>query len=128
MEICTVCYASAGQEVCAICSDPRRDRSLLCVVADTRDLIAIERTHEYRGLYHVLGGVISPLEGIGPDQLRIRDLLRRLERYEVEEVILTMRPQVEGEATALYIQRLLRPLGVPVTRMAHGSLPGGHSG
>ena len=107
MEICTVCYASAGQEVCAICSDPRRDRSLLCVVADTRDLIAIERTHEYRGLYHVLGGVISPLEGIGPDQLRIRDLLRRLERYEVEEVILTMRPQVEGEATALYIQRLL---------------------
>jgi len=128
VEICTVCYASAGQEVCAICSDPRRDRSLLCVVADTRDLIAIERTHEYRGLYHVLGGVISPLEGIGPDQLRIRDLLRRLERYEVEEVILTMRPQVEGEATALYIQRLLRPLGVPVTRMAHGSLPGGHSG
>ena len=103
MEICTVCYASAGQEVCAICSDPRRDRSLLCVVADMRDLIAIERTHEYRGLYHVLGGVISPLEGIGPDQLRIRDLLRRLERYEVEEVILTMRPQVEGEATALYL-------------------------
>jgi len=128
VEICTVCYASPGQEVCAICSDPKSDRSLLCVVADMRDLIAIERTHEYRGLYHVLGGVISPLEGIGPDQLRIRDLLRRLERYEVEEVILTMRPQVEGEATALYIQRLLRPLGVPVTRMAHGSLPGGHSG
>ena len=120
METCTVCYADAGQEICAICSDPKRDHSRLCVIADTRDLIAIERTHEYRGLYHVLGGVISPLEDVGPDQLRLRDLLSRLERDEIKEVIVALGPRVEGEATALYIQRLLRPLGVPVTRMAYG--------
>jgi recombination protein RecR len=120
VETCTVCYAEAGQAVCAICSDRTRDPALLCVVADTRDLIAIERTNEYRGLYHVLGGVISPLDGIGPDQLRIRELLQRLERAEVREVFLATGPQVEGEATALYIHRLLKPLGVRVTNMVYG--------
>jgi recombination protein RecR len=120
VETCTVCYAEAGQAVCAICSDRTRDPALLCVVADTRDLIAIERTNEYHGLYHVLGGVISPLEGIGPDQLRVRELLRRLEQGTVKEVILATGPQVAGEATALYIQRLLKPLGVRVTNMVYG--------
>ncbi len=122
---CSVCYNFTDQEICEICSSPRRDRSLLCVVADPRDLIALERTNEYRGLYHVLGGVISPLEGIGPDQLRVRELLQRLERDEVKEVILATNPQVEGEATARYIQRLLKPLGTRVTQIAFGLPMGG---
>jgi recombination protein RecR len=117
---CSLCCADVDQEVCAICSDPRRDQALLCVVAGTRDLIAIERTHEYRGLYHVLGGVISPMDGVYADQLRVKELLQRLERNEVNEVILAMRPQVEGEATALYLHRSLQPRHVRVTRMAHG--------
>jgi recombination protein RecR len=122
---CSVCYNFTDQETCEICSSPRRDRSLLCVVADPRDLIAIERTNEYRGLYHVLGGVISPLEGIGPDQLRTKELLQRLERDEVKEVILATNPQVEGEATALYISRLLKPLGIRVSKIAFGLPMGG---
>jgi recombination protein RecR len=117
---CSVCYNFTDQEVCEICASQRRDRSLLCVVADPRDLIAIERTNEYRGLYHVLGGVISPMDGVYADQLRVKELLQRLERNEVNEVILAMRPQVEGEATALYLHRSLQPRHVRVTRMAHG--------
>lgn len=122
---CAICYNFTDQETCEICSSPRRDRSLLCVVADPRDLIAIERTNEYRGLYHVLGGVISPLEGIGPDQLRVKELLQRLARDEVKEVILATNPQVEGEATARYIQRLLQPQGIRVTQIAFGLPMGG---
>jgi recombination protein RecR len=113
---CSVCFNYTDQEVCEICANARRDRSLLCVVADPRDLLAIERTNEFRGLYHVLGGVISPMEGIGPDQLRLRELLERVHRDEVKEVILATNPQVEGEATAMDVHRLLKPLGVQVSR------------
>jgi recombination protein RecR len=122
---CSVCFNYTDQEVCEICSNARRDRSLLCVVADPRDLLAIERTNEFRGLYHVLGGVISPMEGIGPDQLRLRELLERVHRDEVKEVILATNPQVEGEATAMYVHRLLKPLGVQVSKIAFGLPMGG---
>src|SRR5438874_10305965 len=100
---CSICYNFTDKEVCEICSDPRRDRSLLCVVADPRDLIAIERTNEFRGLYHVLGGVLDPMAGKFPDQLRIKELMERVQVGEIKEVILAMNPQVEGEATALYV-------------------------
>jgi recombination protein RecR len=115
---CSVCFNYTDQEVCEICSNARRDRTLLCVVADPRDLLAIERTNEFRGLYHVLGGVISPMEGIGPDQLRLRELLERVHRDQVKEVILATNPQVEGEATAMYVHRLLKPLGINVSKIA----------
>jgi recombination protein RecR len=122
---CAICYNYTDREICEICSSARRDRSLLCVVADPRDLIAIERTNEYRGLYHVLGGVISPIEGVFPEQLRIKELTQRLESGEVKEVILAMNPQVEGEHTALYLQRKLHPLGLRVTQIAFGLPVGG---
>ena len=122
---CQVCFNYTDQEVCEICSNAWRDRTLLCVVADPRDLLAIERTNEFRGLYHVLGGVISPMEGIGPDQLRLRELLERVHRDEVKEVILATNPQVEGEATAMYVHRLLKPLGVNVSKIAFGLPMGG---
>jgi recombination protein RecR len=122
---CSVCYNFTDQEVCEICASQRRDRSLLCVVADPRDLIAIERTNEYRGLYHVLGGVISPMDGVYADQLRVKELLQRLEGDEVKEVILATNPQVEGEATALYISRLLKPLDLRVSKIAYGLPMGG---
>jgi recombination protein RecR len=122
---CSVCYNFTDQEVCEICSSQRRDRSLLCVVADPRDLIAIERTNEYRGLYHVLGGVISPMEGVFAEQLRVKELLQRLEGDDVKEVILATNPQVEGEATALYISRLLKPLDIRVSKIAYGLPMGG---
>jgi recombination protein RecR len=115
---CSVCFNYTDQEVCEICSNARRDRTLLCVVADPRDLLAIERTNEFRGLYHVLGGVISPMEGIGPDQLRLRELLERVHRDQVKEVILATNPQVEGEATAMYVHRLLKHLGINVSKIA----------
>jgi recombination protein RecR len=122
---CSVCFNYTDQEVCEICSNARRDRTLLCVVADPRDLLAIERTNEFRGMYHVLGGVISPMEGIGPDQLRMRELLERVHRDQVQEVILATNPQVEGEATAMYVHRLLKPLGVMVSKIAFGLPMGG---
>lgn len=122
---CAICYNYTDQEICEICASPRRDHSLLCVVADPRDLIAIERTNEYRGLYHVLGGVISPIEGVFPEQLRIKELMQRLETGEVKEVILAMNPQVEGEATAHYLLRLLKPLNLRVSQIAFGLPMGG---
>lgn len=122
---CSVCYNFTDREVCEICSSERRDRSLLCVVADPRDLIAFERTNEYRGLYHVLGGVISPMDGIGPEQLRIKELVHRLQDGQVKEVILAMNPQVEAETTTLYIHRLLEPFGVCVSQIAFGLPMGG---
>lgn len=125
MRTCTFCFNYTDQEVCEICSSPRRDASLLCVVADPRDLLAIERTNEFRGLYHVLGGVISPMEGKGPDQLRMRELLERVTRNGVKEVILATNPQVEGEATAVYIHRLLSPFEVRVSKIAFGLPMGG---
>ena len=107
------------------CTDQRRDPSLLCVVQDARDVLALERMREFRGRYHVLGGAISPIDGIGPEQLRIRELLERLQDGQIQEVILATNPTVEGEATALYVARLVKPLGIRVTRLAHGLPVGG---
>jgi recombination protein RecR len=125
VHFCKICFNVAEGELCRICRDPRRDPSLVCVVEEPRDLVAIERTQEFKGRYHVLGGAISPIEGIGPDDLRIRELLRRLESEGVGEVILATNPNIEGEATAMYLARLLTPLGVRVTRIASGLPVGG---
>lgn len=122
---CRQCFHFTEQELCAICRDPRRDPSLLCIVAEPRDLVAMEKTNEFKGLYHVLGGVISPMEGIGPEMLRIRELLHRVRDGTVKEAILATNPTIEGEATALYLSNLLKPLGIRVTRIAHGLPMGG---
>lgn len=122
---CRVCFNFAEDELCPICRDARRDRGLLCVVAEPRDLMALERTHEYRGVYHVLGGVISPMEGIGPEHLRMRELVDRIQTGEVREVILATNPTAEGDATALYVAWLLKPLGVTVSKIAFGLPVGG---
>ena len=122
---CTRCFNVAEGEECAICCDSRRDPSVLCVVEEPRDVMAVEKTQEYRGRYHVLLGAISPIEGIGPEQLRVRELLDRLEPEGVKEVILCTNPNIEGEATAMYLARLLTPLGVRTTRIASGLPVGG---
>jgi recombination protein RecR len=125
VHFCKVCFNVAEGELCRICRDARRDPTLVCVVEEPRDLVAVERTQEFKGRYHVLGGAISPIEGVGPDDLRIRELLRRLESEGVREVILATNPNIEGEATAMYLARLLGPLGVRVTRIASGLPVGG---
>ena len=117
---CTLCCDLTDDELCAVCRAANRDASLLCVVEDPRDVMAVERTHEYRGLYHVLHGVISPLNGVGPEHLTVKELVRRFEDGLVKEVIMATNPTVEGEATAMYLSRLLKPLGVRVTRLAYG--------
>ena len=117
---CKVCCDLADDDLCPICKADNRDRSVVCVVEDPRDVAAIERTHEYKGLYHVLHGSISPMNNIGPDQIRIKELLARLGDGEVEEVIMATNPTVEGEATAMYISRLLKPMGITVSRLAYG--------
>ncbi|MGN6253045.1 MAG: recombination mediator RecR [Marmoricola sp.] len=122
---CVVCGNVSQEEQCRICRDPRRDGSQVCVVEESKDVQAIERTKEFRGRYHVLGGAISPLEGIGPEQLRIRELLARLEDGQVAEIILAMDPNIEGDATAAYLTRMLRPMGLRVTRLASGLPVGG---
>lgn len=122
---CSICFNLTDSDPCAICANPTRDSSLICAVEDPRDVIALERMREFRGRYHVLEGAISPLDGIGPDDLRIRELLARLESGEVKEVIVATNPRVEGDATAIYLSRLIRPLGVKVTRIAHGLPVGG---
>lgn len=142
---CSVCFNVTDTDPCPICASARRDRSVICVVEEPNDVLAIERTHEFRGLYHVLGGVISPLDGIGPDDLKIRELVARVARQpgtssagdgaagpeaqdhqeEVREVILAMNPNVEGDTTAIYVSQLLRPLGTNVTRIARGLPIGG---
>jgi recombination protein RecR len=122
---CRVCFNVADQDPCPICADPRRDGRLLCVVEEPNDLLAMERTGEYRGRYHVLLGALSPLDGIGPEDLKIRELLARLEAGGVAEVIRATNPHVEGEATALYLAKLVRPLSVRVTRIARGLPVGG---
>lgn len=122
---CSVCHNYTDRPVCELCADPRRDRHLLCVVAEPRDLIALEKTGEFRGLYHVLGGVLAPMDGIGPDQLRIRELIARVGDGDIREIILATNPTVEGDATAVYLTRLLKPLGPKVTRIAHGVPVGG---
>lgn len=122
---CTVCGNYSEAEICSVCGDPRRNRTLVCVVQEARDVLAMERMREYKGLYHVLGGAISPIDGIGPDQLRLKELLIRAAEENVQEIILATNPNVEGEATALYLARILKPLGVRVTRIAHGLPVGG---
>lgn len=117
---CEICQNFTDQPVCGICSDPARDHSVVCVVEDPKDVTAFERTREYKGVYHVLHGLISPMEGIGPDQLFVKELLARIQSGEVKEVIMATNPTVEGEATAMYLSRLLKPLGVKVTRLAFG--------
>ena len=117
---CPVCQNLTDRELCAICDDDERDHGLICVVAEPRDVIAMERAREYAGVYHVLHGVISPLNHVGPDDIRVRELLSRVSKGGVREVIMATNPDTEGEATAMYISRLLRPLGVRVTRLAYG--------
>jgi recombination protein RecR len=122
---CTICGHVTEEEECRICRDPRRDPRSLCVVEESRDVIAIERTAEYRGRYHVLGGAISPIDGVGPDDLRIRELMQRLADGSITEVIIATDPNLEGEATATYLARMLTPLGLEVTRLASGLPVGG---
>lgn len=117
---CKICCDLADDDLCPICKNDARDKSVICVVEDPRDVAAIERTHEYKGTYHVLHGVISPMDNIGPDQIRIKELIARLGDGEVEEVIMATNPTVEGEATAMYIGRLLKPMGITVSRLAYG--------
>ena len=122
---CSVCYNFTDTDPCKICTGSERDAGIICVVEAPRDVAAIERSRDYRGLYHVLHGALSPLDGIGPDDIRIRELLNRLQSGAVREVIMATDPDVEGEATAMYVARLLKPLGVTVTRLAHGLPVGG---
>jgi len=122
---CSICFNITEEDPCPICRDEGRDRSIVCVVEEPLDVLAIERTGEYKGLYHVLHGTISPMEGIGPEDLKIQELIRRLRTESVEEVILATNPSLEGEATAMYIHRQLMPLGVRVTRLARGLPVGG---
>jgi recombination protein RecR len=122
---CRICFNVTDEDPCRICGDPRRDGRVLCVVEEPNDLLAMERTGDFRGRYHVLLGALSPLEGVGPDDLKVRELLARLESGETAEVILATNPNVEGEATALYLAKLLRPLGLRITRIARGLPVGG---
>jgi recombination protein RecR len=125
VRFCEECGNVAEAEKCRICADPRRDHTAICVVEEPKDVVAIERTREFRGTYHVLGGAISPIDGIGPDDLRVRELMPRLASGEVQEVIIATDPNLEGEATATYLSRLLRDVGVTVTRLASGLPVGG---
>lgn len=125
VSFCQICGNVTEQEECAICRDARRDRTVICVVEESKDVMAIERTRSYRGLYHVLGGAISPLQGVGPDQLRIRELMTRLSDETIQEIVLATDPNLEGEATATYLSRMLKTLGIRVTRLASGLPVGG---
>ena len=125
LKYCSKCYNISDTDPCQICGNPKRDQSEICVVEDVRDIIAMEKTHEFKGVYHVLHGSISPMNGIGPDDIKIKELLARLMDEKVKEVILATNPRVEGEATAMYISKLIKPLGIKVTRIAHGIPVGG---
>ena len=125
VKFCTECGNISEEELCRICRDPRRDPSLICVVEESKDVIAIEKTREFRGKYHVLGGAIAPIDGIGPENLRIRELMVRLAATEIQEIIIATDPNLEGEATATYLSRLLKPLGMKVSRLASGLPVGG---
>lgn len=124
LSFCAKCQNISESELCEICLDPRRDVTMLCVVAEPRDITAVERINEFRGTYHVLHGLLSPMDGVGPEQLRVKELLERL-RTDVHEVILATNPTIEGDATALYLAKLLKPIGIKVTRLAHGMPVGG---
>ncbi len=125
VRFCAKCFNVAEEEECKICRDPRRDNSTICVVEESKDVVAIERTREFRGKYHVLGGAISPIDGIGPEQLRIRELLARLSDADITEVIIATDPNLEGEATATYLARTIKPLGIKISRLASGLPVGG---
>jgi recombination protein RecR len=125
LHYCSICCNITDIDPCRVCQDKSRDGSVICVVQEPKDLVAMERTKEFRGYYHVLHGAISPMEGIGPDEIRIADLLKRLSDERVQELILATNPNIEGEATAMYLSRLVRPFGVKVTRIAHGLPVGG---
>jgi recombination protein RecR len=125
IHFCPICFNFAEGDVCTVCADPERDSSKICVVEEPRDLIAVDRTGEFRGTYHVLQGAISPIDGIGPERLRVHELITRLGDSEVTEVVIATNPNVEGETTALYLARLIKPLGIKVTRIASGLPVGG---
>lgn len=125
VRLCMRCFNVTGEEECGICRDPRRDPTVVCLVERAQDIPVLERTHEFQGRYHVLGGAISPIEGIGPEQLRVEELVARVETEGIEEVIAATNPTVEGDTTALYLARLLKPLGVRVSRLASGLPVGG---
>ena len=125
LKYCSICYNITDTEPCSICANKNRDHSVICIVEDVRDVVAMEKTHEFKGVYHVLHGSISPMNGVGPDDIKIKELLSRLMSGEVKEIILATNPRVEGEATAMYISKLVKPLGIKVTRIAHGIPVGG---
>jgi recombination protein RecR len=125
VKYCSICFNITEEDPCVVCKNEKRDRSIICVVEEANDVVALEKTEQYNGLFHVLGGVISPLDGVGPDDLKIKELLLRLKEKEVKEVILATNPNTEGEATAIYIAKLIKPLGIKVTRIARGLPAGG---
>ena len=125
LKYCSTCFNISDTDPCPICSNPKRDQSTICVVEDVRDIMAMERTHEYKGVYHVLHGTISPMNGIGPDEIKIKELLNRIRNNDIKEVIIATNPRVEGEATAMYLSKLIKPLGIKATRIAHGIPVGG---
>ena len=125
LKYCSKCFNISDTDPCIICSNPKRDESIICVVEDVRDIIAMERTHEFNGVYHVLHGSISPMNGVGPDDIKVKELLARLTDGKVKEIILATNPRVEGEATAMYLSKLIKPLGIKVTRIARGIPVGG---
>jgi len=125
IKFCSSCFNLTEQDPCPICSDPRRDQTMICVVEAPKDVIALEKTKEFHGLYHVLHGAISPMDGIGPEDIKLRELIIRLQGSEVDEIILATNPTIEGEATSMYISRLVKPTGIRVTRLAHGIPVGG---
>ena len=125
LRFCNRCFNLSEEELCDICKNPKRDQSVICVVEEASDVIAIEKTNEYFGLYHILGGVLSPLSGVGADSLKIKELIKRFETEEINEVILALNPDTEGETTALYLAKLIKPLGIKVSRIARGLPIGG---
>jgi recombination protein RecR len=125
IRLCSICCNLTDEDPCNICRDNMRDKSIICVVEGAKDIIAMEKSREYKGQYHVLHGVISPMDNVGPDDIRVKELLNRLSNDEIKEIVLATNPTVEGEATALYISRLIKPLGIKVTRIAHGIPVGG---
>lgn len=125
LKYCSKCFNITDTDPCPICSNPKRDQSIICVVEDVKDVVAMERTHEFKGVYHVLHGSISPMNGVGPEDIKIKELLERLKDIDVKEIIIATNPRVEGEATAIYLSKLIKPIGIKVTRIAHGIPVGG---
>ena len=125
LKYCSQCFNISDTDPCFICSSPKRNKNIICVVEDVKDIIAMEKTHEFKGVYHVLHGTISPINGVGPDDIKIKELLDRIKNRKIEEIIIATNPRVEGEATAIYLSKIIKPLGIKVTRIAHGIPVGG---